>query len=304
MTAVERRPATAFGPILVTVLEAIQKSTDFLTKKNVEAPRLQTELLLAHLLKLPRMQLYLNFERALQPAEVDALREAIKRRSQREPLQHIVGSTSFCGYEMTVNPHVLIPRPETELLAEAGWTFLATRPAPAAALDFGTGSGCLAIALAAQCPTAELTAVDISAPALEVARANAVRHQVAERIEFRLGDGFGALPAEATFDLVISNPPYIASAEIPTLEPEVRDFDPHGALDGGPDGLKFYELLAGQAGARLRAGGKLMVEFGEGQAPAIRELLEQAQWVVEGVREDYTQRARFLIASRQGRSAD
>ncbi len=119
----------------MTVLEAIQKSTEFLAKKGIESPRLQTELLLAHLLKLPRMKLYLNFERALTPAETDALREFIKRRGQREPLQHITGSTSFCGLEIAVNRYALIPRPETELLAEAGWNFLQGRagsPQPAA----------------------------------------------------------------------------------------------------------------------------------------------------------------------------
>ena len=125
----------------MTVLEAIQKSMEFLAKKGVESPRLQTELLLAHLLKLPRMKLYLNFERTLAPAEVDGLREFIKRRGQREPLQHITGSTSFCGFEIAVNRHALIPRPETELLAELGWNFLSTlnpqplwtsAPAPAA----------------------------------------------------------------------------------------------------------------------------------------------------------------------------
>ena len=110
----------------MTVLEAIQKSTEFLVKKSVESPRLQTELLLAHLLKMPRMKLYLNFDRALSPAEIDSLRELVKRRGQREPLQHIVGSTSFCSYEIAVSRHALIPRPETELLAELGWKFLST----------------------------------------------------------------------------------------------------------------------------------------------------------------------------------
>src|SRR5664280_413577 len=123
----------------MTVLEAIQKSAEFLGKKGVESPRLQTELLLAHLLKLPRMKLYLNFERVLTAAETDALRELVKRRSQREPLQHIVGSTSFCGYEIAVNRDVLIPRPETELLAERGWTFLnqlsTQSPKPSTVLD-------------------------------------------------------------------------------------------------------------------------------------------------------------------------
>jgi release factor glutamine methyltransferase len=210
----------------VTVLEAIQRSTEFLAKKGVDSPRLQTELLLAHLRKQPRMRLYLEFERVLTPAEVDGFRELIRRRGQREPLQHIVGSTSFCGFEIAVNRDVLIPRPETELLAERGWTFLnqlsTINSQPSTALDFGTGSGCLAIALACKCPTAEVYAVDISSEALALARENAARHGVAKRIRFLHGDGFAAAPAGARFDLIISNPPYIPTAEIASLEPEVR----------------------------------------------------------------------------------
>ncbi len=137
----------------MTVLEAIQKSSSFLAKKQVDSPRLQTELLLAHLLKLPRMQLYLQFDRALSVPEQDAFRELVRRRGLREPLQHIVGSTSFCGFEIVVNRHVLVPRPETELLAERAWQFLGARNStPPTALDFGTGSGCIAVALAAKRP--------------------------------------------------------------------------------------------------------------------------------------------------------
>jgi release factor glutamine methyltransferase len=148
----------------VTVLEAIQKSTEFLAKKGVESPRLQIELLLAHLLKMPRMKLYLSFERALTPAETDTLRELVKRRGRREPLQHITGSVSFCGLEITVNHQALVPRPETELLAEAGWQFLSTlNPQPSTVLDFGTGTGCIAIVLAVKCPQAIITALDVSA---------------------------------------------------------------------------------------------------------------------------------------------
>ena len=144
-----------FEPILVgvTVLEVIKRSTEFLAKKGVESPRLQVELMLAHTLGLPRMGLYLNFERELTPAQLDQLREMVRRRGQRDPLQHILGSTSFCGLEMTVNPSALIPRPETELLAESGWEFLnSVSPAPPVALDFGTGSGCLAITMAVKIP--------------------------------------------------------------------------------------------------------------------------------------------------------
>jgi release factor glutamine methyltransferase len=281
----------------VTVLEAIQKSAEFLGKKNVEAPRLQAELLLAHLLKMPRMKLYLNFDRALTVAETDALRECIKRRGQREPLQHINGSTSFCGFEMTVNRHALIPRPETEQLAELGWQFLATiNHQPSICLDFCTGSGCIAIAIAAKCPNAKIVAADISREALALAQENAAQNKLAERIEFLQGDGFAALAAGAQFDLIVSNPPYIPSAEIETLEPEVRDFDPRLALDGGADGLNFYRLVAAQAKPFLKPDGKLMLEFGDGQADAIKKIFESEKWIVEAVREDYSQRARILVA--------
>ena len=279
----------------MTVIEAIQKSTEFLGKKNVESPRLQTELLLAHLLKMPRMKMYLNFDRVLLPVEIDSLRELIKRRGQREPLQHIVGSTSFCGYEISVTRNALIPRPETELLAELGWKFLLERQTPTA-LDFGTGSGCIAIALAAKCPNAKITALDVSADALALAKQNALQNQAAERIEFLLGDGFAALAGKTQFDLLMSNPPYIASAEIETLDPEVKDFDPRGALDGGADGLDFYRRLAAEAKPFLKPDGKIMLEFGDGQADDIKKILDNEKWIVEALQDDYSQRARILIA--------
>ena len=283
----------------VTVLEAIQKSTEFLGRKNVESPRLQTELLLAHLLKMPRLKLYLDFDRVLTTAETDALRELVKRRGQREPLQHITGSTSFCGYEIAVNRRVLVPRPETEMLAELGWQFLSTiNHQPSTALDLCTGSGCIAIALAAKCPAAKIIAADISTEALVLAKENAAQNNVAARIEFLQGDGFAALANGAQFDLIVSNPPYIPSAEIATLEPEVRDFDPRAALDGGADGLEFYRLIASQAGSFLKPEGKVMVEFGDGQAEAISNIFEAEKWIVEAVKEDYSQRARILVAGK------
>ena len=323
----------------MTVLEAIQKSAEFLARKGVDSPRLQTELLLAHLLKLPRMKLYLNFERTLAPAEVDGLREFIKRRGQREPLQHIIGSTSFCGFEITVNRHALVPRPETEPLAESGWEFLLAAPKqseggstlnctpnafgaqPSTALDFGTGTGCIAIALAVKCPSAKVVATDISPDALALAKENAARNNVVERIEFLQSDGFAAFQSEGRvtrvpnseietkirdscnsslrkmeFDLIISNPPYIPSVEIATLQPEVRDFDPRAALDGGADGLDFYRKLAVEAKPFLKPGGKIMLEFGDGQADAIRKIFEAEKWIVEAVKEDYSHRARIVIA--------
>jgi len=303
----------------VTVLEVIQKSAEFLGKRGVDSPRLQAELLLAHVLKLPRMKLYLNFERTLSDAEADAMRELVKRRGTREPLQHIIGTTSFCGYEIAVNRQVLIPRPETEMLAELGWKFLAELSASrssrgeeahskkesqslltsaATALDFGTGSGCLAIALAAKCPAARIVALDVSADALAIARQNADRNAVSARVEFRQSDGFAAVPQESWFDLIISNPPYIPAVEIATLQPEVRDFDPHGALDGGTDGLDFYRLLAQTVPAFLKADGKIMLEFGDGQADEIKKIFAAQNWIVEAVHADYSQRQRILVARR------
>ena len=247
----------------MTVLEVIQRSTPFLAQRGVESPRLQIELLLAHALKLPRLQLYLNFERVLAEPELETLRALVKRRGQREPLQHILGSVSFCGLELAVSPEVLIPRPETELLAERAWNFLnliggdrpGTEPAGCRALDFGTGSGCLAIAVAVKSPAARVVALDVSAAALSVARANAERHHVSDRLEFLESQGFTALPGGASFDLILSNPPYIPSGDMAGLEPEVRDHDPQLALDGGADGLDFYRRLAARGRRVFTPGG-------------------------------------------------
>jgi release factor glutamine methyltransferase len=243
--------------------------------------------------------LYLNFERTLTPVETDALRKLVKRRGLREPLQHITGSTSFCGLEIAVNRHVLIPRPETEILAELGWQFLTTLNAqPSTALDFGTGSGCIAITLAAKCPAAKIVATDISADALVLAAQSAARNNVTEKIQFLQSDNFAALPADTRFDLIVSNPPYIPSAEIATLQPEVRDFDPHDALDGGADGLDFYRKLAAEAKPFLKPAGKIALEFGDGQAGAIRKIFETEKWIVEAVKKDYAQRARILMVKK------
>lgn len=283
----------------MTVVEVIQKSTEFLAQRGVESPRLQVELLLAHVLQMPRMKLYLNFDRALTETELGRLRAMIQRRGKREPLQHIVGSTSFCGLEIEVTPDVLIPRPETEILAEHGWLFLqhSTSPAPSA-LDLATGSGCIAIALATFCPSARIFAVDISSAALAVAQRNAERLGMTDRIRFHQGDTFAGLPPGCRFDLIASNPPYIPRAEIATLDPEVRDFDPTLALDGGEDGLNFYRRFASEAGDFLAKGGKVMLEFGDGQATELKSIFQKAAWRVEKIIRDYTGRERIIVAAR------
>jgi len=282
---------------LVTVLEVIRRSTDYLAQKGVDSPRLQIELLLAHVLKLPRLQLYLNFERTLGESDLATVRALVRRRGNREPLQHLTGLVSFCGFELAVGPDVLIPRPETEVLAERAWTLLETLPVAApAVLDFGTGSGCLAIALARHCPAAHITALDISEPALVRARANAERQGVADRIEWARGDGLAAVRPGLHFDVIVANPPYIPSVEIERLAPEVRDHDPRPALDGGPDGLDVIRQLAAGAAARLNRSGHLLVEFGDGQATAVSDLFVRHGWIVEAVEADLSGRERILIA--------
>jgi len=281
----------------VTVLEIIQRSTEFLQEKGVDSPRLQIELMLTQVLKLPRLKLYLNFERTLSEAELAQLREMVKRRAGREPLQHILGSTSFCGLEIKCSRAALIPRPETELLAERAWQFLSTLNAqPSTVLDLGTGTGCIAIAVAVHTPNARVHAVDLSDDALTLAKENAAKHNVATRIEFVQGDMFAALHPGTRFDLIASNPPYIALDEVKSLQPEVRDFDPMLALDGGADGLEFHRRIAREAPAFLKTGGKLMLEFADGQAEKVKKVFFAENWVVDEIVADYSARERILIA--------
>jgi release factor glutamine methyltransferase len=281
----------------MTVLEVIKRSSEYLEKRGVESPRLQIELLLAHVLKLPRLKLYLDFERRLSEHELDTVRTLVKRRGDREPLQYILGVTSFCGIELEVSPAVLIPRPETELLVEQAWNFLrqCAKPDPGI-LDFATGSGCIAIAVAAKFPQAFVAAIDISEPALAVARANAERNKT--RVEFHCSGDF-APAGQREYDLIVSNPPYIPTSELVSLQPEVRDHEPRLALDGGADGLEFHRLIARESPGHLAQGGKLMVELGFAQAQAAEEVYAKEGWGLESVLPDYSGCARILIAHRQ-----
>jgi release factor glutamine methyltransferase len=282
----------------MTVLEAIQKSTDFLAKKGVESPRLQSELLLGHILKIPRLKLYLDFSRALSDSETGNLRELVQRRGNREPLQHIVGSTSFCGLEMKVDRSVLVPRPETEALAERGWKYLNSLARACTFLDFGTGSGCIAIAICQRAKEARGWAIDSSPEALAIAAENASANAVKERLTLSEADGFKTLDPALRFDLIVSNPPYVPTAEIDTLQEEVRSFDPRAALDGGADGLDFYRLLGREAAGFLVAGGKMMVEFGDGQEAPLAPIFMNTGWHVESVERDLNDKPRIMVLRR------
>lgn len=249
-----------------TILKILTWTKEYLAGKGVENARLEAEWLLCEALSLDRMGLYLNFDKPLQGNELAAFRTMVARRARREPLQHILGTQEFMGLEFKTTAAALIPRHDTEVLVNES---LRVAPHAGSVLDIGSGSGCVAVALAKKLPGAKVVSVDISPEALELARWNADLNDV--KIDFRQGSLFG--PAEGEqFALIVSNPPYIPAADIDVLQPEVRDYEPRAALDGGADGLDFYRLLIPAAPGHLSVDGWLLLEVGIGQSGAVMEM--------------------------------
>ena len=273
-----------------TVLKILQWTADYFADKEIDSARLEAELLLAATLGLDRVGLYVNFERPLDAVELSAFRERVQRRAQREPIQYILGETEFWSLIFNVGPEVLVPRADTEVLVEES---LARIKGSARVLDVGTGSGAIAIALAHEKPEILVTALDCSQPALDVARTNAQRNGVVDRVTCLLGD-LASLPT-GPFEMIVSNPPYIPSGDWPKLMPEVRDYEPRLALDGGDDGLQAYRQLAVQAGRVLVPGGWLLVEVGIGQAADVNALFKAAGLTEIGQRDDYAGIARVVM---------
>lgn len=253
-----------------TVLRLLQWTEGYLRERGIEEARLDAQLLLSDVLKIDRVGLYLNFDRPLDGPELAAFREMVKRRARREPVQYILGKTEFWSLPFRVTPAVLIPRGDTEILVEES---LQRAPGANSVLDVGTGSGAIVITLARELPEARCAAIDLSSEALAVAAENARENGVAERIAFDRRD-LADLP-EGPWELIVSNPPYIPEGDLATLMPEVRDFEPRTALDGGPDGLAPYRHLARQSRERLASGGWLLVEVGIGQAEEVQNLFSQ-----------------------------
>jgi release factor glutamine methyltransferase len=257
---------------VITLAEVLRRSAAHLEERGSPTARLDAELLLGHALGLSRVEVYTRFDRPLTAAELDACREAIGRRARREPVAYILGSWGFRDLDLAVDARVLVPRPETELLVDRCLALLDGAGTPRV-LDVGTGSGAVALALARELPDAAVTGVDRSAAALDVARANAARLSIeAEWVESDLLDAV----AGRRFDLIASNPPYVAAAEIEALEPEVRDWEPREATVAGPTGLEVIERLAAAAPAALAPGGAVAIEVGAGQAAAAAALLDRA----------------------------
>jgi release factor glutamine methyltransferase len=262
----------------LTLIEAINQAALKLSGAGVSDALRDAETLLCHALGKDRAWLLAHGKDGLDEDRRTIFEQAVGRRVRREPLQYILGAWEFWGLEFLVTPDVLIPRPETELIVETALTALSSKSGPFRIIDLCTGSGCIAVSLAKELPDALLFATDASAQALSVARKNAVRHDVADRIRFFEGDLLGPLEEldlRSHMDLVVSNPPYIASGDRPALQPEVRDFEPELALFAGPDGTELHERIIGRAPVFLKQHGGLIMELGIGQAGTLARMIRE-----------------------------
>lgn len=289
-----------------TTLKLLEWTAEYFEKKGVPNARLDAELLLAACLGCERIDLYTQHNKPVQLKELDQFRPLVERRATREPLQYILGHTEFHGHHIQLNSEVLIPRPETELLVEKAIEVVETdgnNMAEFGILDLGTGSACIAIALAKHIEDAHVTATDRSAPALATAQTNIRAHELEQQIELFKADLFPEFlgkGAEHPYFLVVSNPPYVPTAELDQLQPEVSQYEPRAALDGGEDGLELYRRIATGLKTWLAPAGSFVGEIGDGQADTVRQLFEKQDWCekVEIV-QDLNERPRIVIAKRR-----
>jgi release factor glutamine methyltransferase len=281
-----------------SVLEIIQKSSEFLSARGVESARLNAELLIGHALELKRMQLYLQFERVLTEPELEKIRPLVKRRSQREPLQYIIGTVEFGGLKLKVDRRALIPRPETELLIEK-IVGLCVQP-PRSVLDLGTGTGAIALALAKAFSEAQVTAVDVSPEALALAAENVLASGFGPRVRLINSAWFKELQPEDRFELIVSNPPYLTDAETDAAAPEVRGHEPCSALVGGLDGLVDLREIISAASPFLAPGGLLALETGIAQHAELMTLAAAHGFERIESGRDLTGRDRFIFAWKPG----
>ena len=280
-----------------TIGRLLTWTREFLAGKGMESARLEAELLLAHALGCQRMALYIRHGELPPEDQKARFKDLVQRRVKGAPVAHLLGKKEFFSLEFEVTPDVLVPRPDSEWLATECLTLAKGMEAPQV-LDLGTGSGCLAVAIAKQHKTAQVSAVDLSAAALAVARRNAERHKVAERVRFYEGDLFAPLPPDARFGFIVSNPPYIPTADVDKLAPEVRNHDPRLALDGGADGFAVIERILAGSPAHLEEGGWLLCEIGFDQATEAQRRFAAAGWRIEKTSTDNGGHVRVLAARR------
>ena len=275
----------------MTVLEVLQATTAYFKKHDLESPRLNAEHLLAHVLRRKRIELYLEFERELAEAELAPLRELVKRRAQGEPLQHLLGTVEFCGLTFLCDRRAMIPRPETEQLVEVLKSEI--RNPKSEIMDVGTGSGVIALCLAAEFPGAQILAVDISNDALALAQENAARLNLAERVRFLKSNLLENV--EGVFDVIVANLPYVSTQERHTLSREVLH-DPEVAVFASTRGDELVRELIAQAPSRLRPGGMLALEIGIGQSEPLFSALAEKNYRDISSKTDYSGVTRFLFA--------
>jgi len=281
----------------VSIATALNQAADKLQTQEVDEPRMDAALLLSHTLGRDRTFLIAHDDELLSAEQSRIFDDLVLRRASGEPLQYLTGHQEFFKLDFEVTPDVLIPRPETELIVEAVLE-LFPQNAEFNFADVGTGSGCIAISILHERAQARATAIDKSARALEVARRNAARHQVTDRLRMLESDLFAALPREETFDLIVSNPPYIQSGALKTLQREVR-LEPQSALDGGTDGLTLIRRLLSDAPAFLRARGYLVFEIGFDQEDSLRRIIDQTTWKLGEIRQDLQGLGRTGILRKQ-----
>ncbi len=286
----------AEAPQTWTVGSLVKWATDDFQARGIESPRLDAELIVAHALAITRTQVIIDAQRPLADVELAKLRALVKRRRAREPMAYLLGQREFYGRVFKVDKRVLVPRPDTETLVDVALERTRACSMSMRLLDLCTGSGCVAITLARERPTSRVTATDVSADALEVARANAQRLG-AYNVAFVEGDLYAPV-AGARFDVITANAPYIATSEIATLMPDVRDFEPRLALDGGTDGLDLVRRIVADASSVLVPGGVLALEVGAGEAAAVAALLSEHGFASVDVRRDYGKIERVVSGAR------
>jgi release factor glutamine methyltransferase len=283
---------------MLTILDVVRRTTGFFEKCAVPQPQLDAEWIIAHSLNLARMDLYLQFERPLGEDQLAPIRKLVKRRGAREPLQHLIGFVDFFGLRITCDKRALIPRPETEEFIEIINRKFAAKP-PCHILDLGTGSGALALAFAKIFPSAQVVATDISSDALELAQENAATNKLSDKVSFHLGDWFEALPKnEATFDLIVSNPPYLSHQEWECTQREVREHDPKLALVSENEGCDHLLNILTAAKQHLRHGGLLAMETGEFHHELLIERAQEAGLCDARGMKDLSKKPRFFLAAR------
>lgn len=287
-----------------TVKRLLEWTAGFFARKQIDPPRLSAELLLAHVLEMPRIRLYTDYERVLSQEQLDVYRPLVQRAGEHEPIAYLTGKAHFFNLEFEVNRDVLIPRPDTETIVE-NVLQLARRETgfeSPRVLDLCTGSGCIAAAIAHHLKPATVVATDISAAAINIARRNIEKLNLQDRVTIELGDLYEPLTRivdAQPFDLIVSNPPYIPSDEIPKLDRSVKDYEPHTALDGGADGMDFHRRIMQGAKERLRPGGHLFLEIMFDQGPRALELAQKYDFLTSArIIKDYGGNARVVASTR------